>query len=202
MNHFSDYNFQKKRFEENLKSLPKKDEAYILEVCTLSEMQHNGQTRDDNTPYFIHCLRISSNLMELLGITEKEVVAATLLHDAVEDTNLTLDEIETKYGKKVAKLVEHLTREDEGDTEDNKYTRKLKKHKSMMKKDKNSRSIKALDHLDNVQSWLTVPQGHPTRDKFPRWFKEAETMYIPLAETVDKTIADKIERFLEEAKNL
>ncbi len=202
MNNFSNYDFQKKRFEENLKSLPKKDETYILEVCALSEMHHSGQTRDDGTPYFIHCLRISSNLVELLGITEKEVIAAALLHDTVEDTDLTLDELETKYGKKVSRLVDNLTKNHAEAEEKEKYEKRLKKHKSIMKKDKNSRAIKALDHLDNVRSWLAVPQRHPTRNKFKRWFKEAETMYIPLAETVDKTIADKIKRFLEEAKNL
>ena len=128
MSKFTNYKFQKKRLEKNISKLPKKDKAYVTKAYHLAEKYHKGQKRHTGSPYFIHCARIASNLLETLKIEKKEVLAAALLHDAVEDTPLTLNQIEKRFGKKTAQMVANLTRDQKGETEKNKYIRKFKKN--------------------------------------------------------------------------
>lgn len=64
---------------------------------------HNGQYRTDGANYFIHPLRVSQRVK-----TEFQRVVA-LLHDTVEDTDVTLEKIEKKFGKKVADCVDALS---------------------------------------------------------------------------------------------
>lgn len=185
---------------DNLNSLPDKDKEFVIEAYKLAERYHWGQERDEGGPYIIHCLRITNNLIEKLGMRKREVLAAALLHDVIEDTKLPLSKVEKIFGEKVACIVADLTREHKDDTEGNKYQRKLRKHKEIIRSDKATREIKALDCLDNVRSWALIPRNHPSRGKFKRWFKEAKTMYIPLAETVNSKIVDEMRKALEEVK--
>ena len=200
MDKFSNLRYQEKRFLDNLNSLPEKDKDFVVRAYKLAERYHRGQERDEGGPYIIHCLRITNNLIEKIGMKKKEVLAAALLHDTIEDTKLTLNKVEEIFGEKVARIVANLTREHKGDTEGNKYQRKLRKHKEIIRSDKDTRVIKTLDCLDNVRSWALIPESHPSRDKFKRWFKEAAAIYIPLAETVNSKIADEIRKALKEVK--
>ena len=185
---------------DTLNSLPEKGKGFVVRAYKLAERYHRGQERDEGGPYIIHCLRITNNLIEKIGMKKKEVLAAALLHDTIEDTKLTLNKVEEIFGEKVARIVANLTREHKGDTEGNKYQRKLRKHKEIIRSDKDTRVIKTLDCLDNVRSWALIPESHPSRDKFKRWFKEAAAIYIPLAETVNSKIADEIRKALKEVK--
>ena len=201
MDKFFDLRYQEKRFLNNLNSITNKDKEFVIKAYKLAERYHRGQERDEGGPYIIHCLRIANNLIEKLGMRKREVLAAALLHDTIEDTQLTFNKIEKIFGRKVARIIADLTREHRGDTEENKYQRKLKKHKEIIRKGKETRAIKVLDHLDNVRSWALIPKNHPSRSKFKRWFKEAETMYIPLAETVDRGVVDEMSKALKKAKS-
>lgn len=201
MDKFSNLRYQEKRFLDNLDSLPDKDKEFVIKAYKLAERYHRGQERDEGGPYIIHCLRIANSLIEKLGVREKEILAAALLHDTIEDTKLTLSKVEKIFGKKVARLVAALTREHEGDTEENKYKRKLIKHKEIIRSSRDTREIKALDYLDNVKSWALIPRNHPSRSKFKRWFKEVETMYLPLTETVNSKIVNEMREALEKAKS-
>ena len=201
MDKFSNLRYQEKRFLDNLDSLPDKDKEFVIKAYKLAERYHRGQERDEGGPYIIHCLRIANSLIEKLGVREKEILAAALLHDTIEDTKLTLSKVEKIFGKKVARLVAALTRKHEGDTEENKYKRKLIKHKEIIRSSRDTREIKALDYLDNVKSWALIPRNHPSRSKFKRWFKEVETMYLPLTETVNSKIVNEMREALEKAKS-
>lgn len=201
MDNFSNLEYQEKRYLDNLNILPGKGKEFVIKAYKVAERYHRGQERDEGGPYIIHCLRITNNLIEKLSIRKKEVLAAALLHDTIEDTKLTLNKVEKIFGRKVARLVANLTREHKGNTEGNKYQRKLRKHKEIIRRDKNTRAIKTLDYLDNVRSWALIPRNHPSRGKFKRWFKEAKATYIPLAETVNRKIADEMMKALEKVKS-
>lgn len=202
MDNFNDYKYQTQRFLDNIEKLPPQDKAFVYKAYVLAEKYHHDQLRDDGVPYFIHPLRISSSIIEELNLLKKEVLAATLFHDTVEDTAMTIENIIEEFCEITAQLVENLTRNHAGDSENNKYVRKLKKIQAIMQKDYNTRVIKTLDILDNMQSWCYIPKEHPSRKKFPRWFEEVETMNIPLAETVDNRLVDKMREALERAKKL
>jgi len=202
MNHFSDYQFQKERFQDNLKKVAEKDREFVQNAYDLAEKCHIGQKRHDGTPYFIHPLRITNNLIERMQITDKNAVAAALLHDSAEDTDLTIEEIAQQFNQNTAQIVDNLTRDTTGETEKNKYAKKLEKHQRTLKKDLVTRTIKTLDHLDNVTSWSHLPKDSPERKKLKRWIKEAETIHIPMAKTVSPEIVQEIEAELKKVKQL
>jgi guanosine-3',5'-bis(diphosphate) 3'-pyrophosphohydrolase len=193
--------FQKNRLLNDIGSLPKADKEKIVEACCLAQKYHSGQLRDEGGPYILHCLRVASYLIENLGVNNVGVICASLLHDAVEDTDLTLLEIRRKFGQRTAKLVGNLTRKKlPGETELNKYERKYQKFLETMQKDFYTRAIKASDWLDNMVSWPLLVTLRPVRKKFERWFREAEKMYMPLAQTVDLKLVEEMKKVLIEAK--
>lgn len=123
------------------------------------------------------------------------------MHDTIEDTNLTAKEIEIKFGKKAAVLVNNLTRKKLTDeTETNRYERKYQNFLETKRKDLDTRMLKSCDWLDNMRSWALISHSHPSREKFPRWFREAEEMYIPLAQTVNSRLVEMMKDALAKAK--
>lgn len=197
MSKFTDLDFQEKRFLSHLDSFSTGDQKRILQACSLAKKFHSGQERDEGGPYILHCLRVASCLIETLNVDDPDVICATLLHDTVEDTELSLGEIVKKIGRRTGEIVEDLTREKKKDeTLKNRYQRKYQKFLELMKKDKEVRAIKACDWLDNIESWPHFPKDHPSRQKFQRWFREAEKMYIPLTQTVDKRLVIKMKKAL------
>ena len=201
MNHFSDFEYQKQRFLKNLDEIDSYDQEFVKKAFNLAEKCHAGQERD-GAPFFIHSLRITNNLMGRMHIFNKDLLAAALLHDTVEDTELTIEEIKKQFNQKTAEIVNNLTRNSDGETDDNKYERKYKKHQQTLKKDIETRTIKTLDHLDNVTSWLELPKDHPHKEKIKRWIKEAETIHIPMAKTVNREVTQEINEILKEVKKL
>ncbi|OGM11410.1 hypothetical protein A2Z22_00835 [Candidatus Woesebacteria bacterium RBG_16_34_12] len=196
MNTFLNLKFQESRFLKNIDQFKKMDKAKIIKAYKLAKKYHSGQKRDEGGPYLLHCLRVACLIIEELDIKDSSVICAAILHDSVEDTKLTLEEIKEKFGIKTSELVSNLTRNRSEETELNKYKHKYKKFKETMKKDWETRAIKACDYLDNMMSWSFIPEYHPSRNKFPRWFTEAETMYIPLAKSVDRELVIKMKKVL------
>ncbi|MCT2534932.1 HD domain-containing protein [Aquibacillus koreensis] len=83
----------------------------LLEAISFATKKHNGQVRKvDNIPYISHPYRVAM-LLSQEGVKE-DVVIAGLLHDVVEDTDGTLEEIETLFGSKVSTLVEYASEPD------------------------------------------------------------------------------------------
>jgi len=200
MNNFLNFKKQEKNFLDCISRLSQSDKRRILRAYEMAKDYHSNQKRDEGGPYVLHCLRVAICLIKDLGIKDCDVICAALLHDSVEDTDLKLSEIRKKFGRKVSKLVENLTKEElPEETESNKYERKYQRFSVLMKKDHHTRAIKACDWLDNMRSWSYIPKNHSARKKFPRWFKEARTMYIPLGQSVGTHLVDKMEEALERA---
>ena len=91
--------------EELLNSLPNLSpaDATLIELAYhRAEQAHEGQKRRSGEPYFIHCVSVAQILADLK--LDATTIAAALLHDTVEDTDLTLEEIEREFGVEVARL--------------------------------------------------------------------------------------------------
>jgi GTP pyrophosphokinase len=84
------------------------DRDLIQRAYRVAEEAHRGQTRASGEPYINHCLAVASILAELR--VPPEVVAAGLLHDTVEDTQVTLEDIRRDFGDTIAKLVDGVTK--------------------------------------------------------------------------------------------
>lgn len=71
--------------------------------------RHEAQTRRDGTPFITHPVRVATRLKDA-GVTKVEILAAAVLHDVIEDTPTQLEEILARFGPRVARLVEEVSR--------------------------------------------------------------------------------------------
>ncbi len=84
------------------------DKELILKAYHLAEEAHHNQTRASGEPYINHCVAVAAILSEMR--VPPQVLAAALLHDTVEDTPVTLDQIREQFGPQVALLVDGVTK--------------------------------------------------------------------------------------------
>lgn len=100
------------RIETLLESLPETyssaDHELVQRAYRVAEQAHQGQTRASGEPYISHCLAVASILAELC--VPPAVISAGLLHDTVEDTDVTLKEIKRDFGDEIALLVDGVTK--------------------------------------------------------------------------------------------
>lgn len=100
------------RIEHLMNDLPETytpaDRELIKRAYRVAEQAHEGQKRASGEPYVNHCLAVASILAEMR--VPPAVVAAGLLHDTVEDTSITLEEIERDFGIEIAILVDGVTK--------------------------------------------------------------------------------------------
>ncbi|MFV1858261.1 MAG: bifunctional (p)ppGpp synthetase/guanosine-3',5'-bis(diphosphate) 3'-pyrophosphohydrolase [Anaerolineales bacterium] len=100
------------KLERLLEALPEQtspsDEEQIRRAYEVARKAHKGQKRASGEPYINHCLAVATIMAEL-GAPTPTIVAA-LLHDTVEDTDLTLDDIDDEFGPEIAQLVDGVTK--------------------------------------------------------------------------------------------
>jgi GTP pyrophosphokinase len=100
------------RIKSLIESLPDSystaDRELVQRAYRLAEQAHKGQKRASGEPYIIHCLAVAAILSELC--VPPAVISAGLLHDTVEDTDLTLEEIRRDFGDEIALLVDGVTK--------------------------------------------------------------------------------------------
>ena len=155
---------------------PLSDMEKITKAYYFSEKAHEGQKRRSGEPYFIHPVTVAGILAEL-GMDTDSIVAG-LLHDCLEDTNVTYVNIEKEFGRPVADLVNGVTRlgkivyssKEEAQMED------LRKMFIAMAKDIRVIIIKLADRLHNARTFQYLPENKQRE-------KSLETMdiYAPLA---------------------
>jgi guanosine-3',5'-bis(diphosphate) 3'-pyrophosphohydrolase len=83
----------------------------VLRAFRYAAIKHRYQTLSDGqTPYFSHIVRVTFILRDLFDIDDQEIIIATILHDVVEDTETSLEEIDQRFGRTIAYYVEALTK--------------------------------------------------------------------------------------------
>src|SRR5437773_2998485 len=87
---------------------PTDDLEIIRKAYEVSQRYHAGQTRATGEPYLVHPLEVAHVLAEMK--MDSTSIAAGLLHDSVEDTSITIEEIEKEFGEQVAHIVEGVTK--------------------------------------------------------------------------------------------
>jgi len=153
---------------------PKADLSIIERAYTAAERAHSGQKRRSGEPYITHPVAVAQILADL-GIGPK-TVAAALLHDTVEDTEYTLDELRADFGDEIAMLVDGVTKLDKVKYGDSTQAETVRKMIVAMSKDIRVLIIKLADRLHNARTWGFVPAESAAR-------KATETLeiYAPLA---------------------
>ena len=121
------------------RTIPKGDLALIERAYAAAEQAHDGQKRKSGEPYITHPVAVAQILADL-GIGPK-TIAAALLHDTVEDTDYTLDQVRADFGDEIAMLVDGVTKLDKVKYGDSAQAETVRKMIVAMSKD-----IRVLDH--------------------------------------------------------
>ena len=153
---------------------PKADLTVLERAYVTAERFHEGQLRKSGDPYITHPLAVTVILAEL-GMTEATLVAA-LLHDTVEDTPYTLEELTVDFGGEVAALVDGVTKLDKVHYGENAQAETIRKMVVAMAKDIRVLVIKLADRLHNMRTLRYVPQKSQERSA-----RETLDIYAPLA---------------------
>ena len=168
------------RFEALLRRVqanrPTQDVSLIRKAWDFCVQHHKGQMRASGEPYVIHPLEVAEVLAEVK--LDSTAIAAGLLHDAVEDTPATNEEIETEFGDQVAHIVEGVTKIDKiqfANRED-RQAENVRKMLLAMVTDVRVVLIKLADRLHNMRTL-----EHLKPDRQEAIARETLDIYAPLA---------------------
>lgn len=152
------------------------DKEVIIKAYNLASEAHKGQMRLSGEPYVIHPIEVASILVDI-GM-DTNTIAAALLHDVVEDSDFTYEDIEREFGTEVAELVEGVTKlgKIEFKSKEEEQADNVRKMVLAMAKDIRVVLIKLADRLHNMR---TLRFKSPEKQKEKA--KEVFDIYAPLA---------------------
>jgi guanosine-3',5'-bis(diphosphate) 3'-pyrophosphohydrolase len=155
---------------------PRASTATIARAYEAAAAAHRGQTRKSGEPYVTHPVAVAKIVAEL-GLDDV-TIAAALLHDAVEDTGMTLAAIESDFGEEVAAIVDGVTKLDriKFDSKEAQQAATMRKMLVAMAKDLRVLIIKLADRLHNMRTIAAMPAW-----KQERTAQETLDIYAPLA---------------------
>ena len=152
------------------------DMGRIEAAYNMAKLAHSGQLRKDGSPYVTHCVA-AADIAADMGLDEDSIVAA-LLHDVIEDTDLTHSDIAKQFGEPVANIVEGVTKltRVQYTSKEDEQMENLRKMLMAMAKDIRVILIKIADRLHNMRT-----MAYQTEEK--QRIKSLETMeiYAPIA---------------------
>ena len=153
---------------------PKLPTAMIVKAYELAAEAHQGQVRNSGEAYISHPLAVAT-ILAGLGLDDVTIVAA-LLHDAVEDTSVGLEDIEAEFGPDVAAIVDGVTKLDRVsfDSKQAQQAATMRKMLVAMAKDPRVLLIKLADRLHNMQTIAAMPEW-----KQKRTAQETLDIYAP-----------------------
>jgi len=154
------------------------DEAALRRAYAFATKMHHEQKRESGEPYIIHPIHVAETLIDY-HMDSTSIIAA-LLHDTVEDTSTSLEEIRNAFGEDVAKLVDGVTKltRIEWNSDKSKQAGNFQKLVLAMSQDIRVLLIKLADRLHNMR---TITSVH-SESKRIRIAKETMEIYVQLAE--------------------
>ncbi|MCC4252340.1 RelA/SpoT family protein [Sphingobium naphthae] len=159
---------------------PQADEAMINRAYVFSVQKHGSQKRASGDPYFSHPIEVAGILTDF-NLDDQTIVTA-LLHDTIEDTLVTYDEIESAFGRDVARMVDGVTKlsKIEAMSENERAAENLRKFLLAMSDDIRVLLVKLADRLHNMRTLHFIKNEAKRR----RIARETMDIYAPLAERI------------------
>ncbi len=159
---------------------PDADEALLNRAYVYTVQKHGSQKRASGDPYFSHPVEVAGLMTELK--LDQETIITALLHDTVEDTLATPEEIEKLFGPDVARLVDGVTKlsKIEAMSENERAAENLRKFFLAMSEDIRVLLVKLADRLHNMRTLHFIK----SEEKRRRIARETMDIYAPLAERV------------------
>jgi GTP pyrophosphokinase len=157
-------------------TLQKGDKKMIRRAFELALESHQDMRRKSGEPYIYHPIAVAQIAAEEIGLGTTSIVCA-LLHDVVEDTDITLEDVEREFGKKVAKIIDGLTKiSGVFDYNSSLQAENFRKMLLTLADDVRVILIKLADRLHNMRTMEFMP-----REKQLKIASETVYLYAPLA---------------------
>src|SRR5688572_21975617 len=163
--------------EDELPLHDKLDRDLLARAYRFSEAAHRGQVRNSGDPYITHCVDVAKILADLQ--LDSITVASGLIHDVVEDTKVTVADVEREFGKDIAAIVDGLTKIAKLPTSGSQEERQVESYRKLLlsiAKDARVIIVKLADRLHNMRTLEWLPP-----EKRRRIAQETRDLYAPLA---------------------
>lgn len=154
------------------------DEKKFIEAFEFAEHYHDGQLRKSGEPYIVHPVKTVETLVKLH--LDEDTLIAALLHDVPEDTEATIEQIESHFGENISFLVSGITKLAKVYYQNNMAERQVESLKKLLihtAKDPRVIIIKLADRLHNMRTLEFIPK----QEKRERISKETLEIYVPIA---------------------
>lgn len=156
-------------------SMSKEDRVNIRGAYELAVRAHAEQRRKSGEPYILHPIAVAKICSDEIGLGPTAIISA-LLHDVVEDTDVTLEDIRKQFGGRIAKIVDGLTKLDSAYNAESPQAENFRKVLSTLVDDVRVVLIKMADRLHNMRTLGAMP-----RHKQLKIAAETSYVYAPLA---------------------
>ncbi len=177
--------------ERLLKPFEGKERELVKKAYEGAKEVHENQQRDDGEPYFTHPYRVALIILEELEINDANLVASALLHDVIEDSDVSKEDIEDAFNATVASTVDTVSKPKQrvGDWKE-KYYEKIKNSSREIQ------TLKFADRLDNVRDLARCP----SKEKQIRYLKETKEVFLPWAMSFDQKIHSMLKKEIEKVE--
>ena len=166
------------------------DTVRLLKAVTFAAEKHRHQKRkgEDASPYINHPLKVAEMLADIAGVRDVKVLIAAVLHDTIEDTQTTREELEAEFGREVCALVQEVTDD-----------------KNLLKEERKRLQIEHAPHLSSSAKLIKVADKianvrDVTNDPPSGWSTERRLAYLDWAELVVagcRGVSEPLEREFE-----
>jgi GTP pyrophosphokinase len=153
------------------------DEELLARAYRFSEQAHRGQSRNSGEPYVTHAVEVAKILAQLQ--LDSITVASGLIHDVVEDTKISIADVEREFGGEIAAIVDGLTKISKLPNTGSKQDRQVESYRKLLlsiAKDARVIIVKLADRLHNMRTLEFLPE-----EKQRRIAQETRDLYAPLA---------------------
>lgn len=169
---------------------PAADTDTVEKAYAFAKVKHEGQVRSSGEPYYTHPVEVAEILVEMQMDTAS--IETAILHDTLEDTQTSFEELEKEFGKEVATLVTGVTKltKIESQTTEGKQAENFRKLVLAMSEDIRVLLVKLADRLHNIRTLHHIQKPEKRR----RIARETLEIYAPLAERIGiHKIKDELE---------
>ncbi|MDD7306362.1 MAG: bifunctional (p)ppGpp synthetase/guanosine-3',5'-bis(diphosphate) 3'-pyrophosphohydrolase [Peptoniphilaceae bacterium] len=158
------------------KNNPHADINLIKKAYDFAELHHRGQKRNSGEDYFIHPIAVAINLSNMA--LDDQTICAGLMHDVLEDTDVSKEEMEKEFGKEITFLVDGVTKlkQIKFESKEEKQAENIRKMVLAMSNDVRVVLIKLADRLHNMRTL-----EYKTEEKQKQTARETIEIYVPLA---------------------
>ncbi|MCB0826173.1 MAG: bifunctional (p)ppGpp synthetase/guanosine-3',5'-bis(diphosphate) 3'-pyrophosphohydrolase [Armatimonadetes bacterium] len=164
--------------------------------------KHKHQTRDGEAalPYVAHCFEVASNLRIIGGELNEDILCAAILHDTIEDTEATYEEVAAQFGERVADIVASVTRDEPSEEETEGLSKEeiweLRNYmfaQELVTMPLNGRKIKLADRLSNVREGARTRPG----PKHERYVRQTQMILTIIPRETNAALWDAIAREID-----